>query len=495
MFFGGFYTERAICSRNLLGLFMKMFIKTYLLQLFIIVSMFSRIGSVPTGSLSLSNQDMLDYFGRVLKTPEYFGGKASSNIPYPAALIDSQDFLRTISIVVDSYKTIDQYQHSPASEKLWLPDHGGKPVFSSTKNIDGSCGEVNGYIQKLMLPVGAEVIVFGDLHGSMHAFARMLLKLVDTGYLDQHLRLVKPNTYMMFLGDFTDYGFDGVGTLWTAFYLRAVNPSRVFLCRGNHEDRCLNEHPRFNFAGEVRSKYELSQAKNMLNAVYDLYEYLPFAIFLCIEGSTKFGYAQCCHGGIEPRACETIRRLLTDKKAFFAKLPAASFVDGCTGLNWSDGTGYDHVPLHAPSPRGVGVVSSIDGLREYMDDLSIELFLRGHQDCDNSFKMLMRGVKDPAYFFTRNQNVLGEMSPLKNQIEQLITDPMALYTSGFRLADLPKNKDGKWVIAPFITVTNASAAKMNDDEGFCILTLGKTWAESTVRAYVVPAPYEVRFIL
>jgi hypothetical protein len=449
--------------------------------------------------------DMLDYFDRTLQTPEFlfqqafyprqaqacFGtDKALCTPAYPAALVSATELMATIGQAIFTYSNVKAGKHSPAQAKYWLKADGGKPEFKHAfnKSIFGSPLAQNplqnAYIQKLMLPAGAEVITFGDLHGSIHAFARMLCKLMADGYLDQHLRLIKPNVYMIFLGDLTDYGRNGADTLYTVLKLRTENPSKVFLCRGNHEEQNINEF--YGFAQEIVSRYP-NVDQQILSHVYHLYEHLPYAIFLGMEGHDAAGYAQCCHGGIEPNAIDAIASLLSTPEFFFTKLPAAAFSQGSTGLNWSDFTGALNVPPINKSPRGVGVVCSIKATDDYMNKLNIKVFLRGHQDGDDYFKVVMHGLADPQYFFTQNPHTRGKLEFLRPYIEPLVTSPTALYEQGFRLGDLPK-KNGQWVIAPVFTFTNASASRCCDNEGFGLIELATTWSDAKIHAYGFTTP-------
>lgn len=449
--------------------------------------------------------DMLDYFDRTLQTPEFlfqqalyprqaqasFGNnKTLCATPYPAALISATELMTTIGQTIATYSDVKAGSYSPAQAKYWLKADGGKPEFEHAfnKSIFGApLGQNpldNAYIQKLMLPAGAELITFGDLHGSIHAFARMLCKLMADGYLDQHLRLIKRNVYMIFLGDLTDYGRNGADTLYTVLKLRTANPGEVFLCRGNHEEQNLNQF--YGFAQEIASRYPGAD-QQLLSHVYHLYEHLPYAIFVGMAGHDAAGYAQCCHGGIEPNAMDAIASLLSTPEYFFTKLPPAAFSGGCTGLNWSDFTGALNVSPVNKSPRGVGVVCSIKATDDYMNKLNIKVFLRGHQDGDDYFKVVMEGLTDPQYFFTQNPHTRGKVEFLRPYIDPLVTTPTALYEQGFRLGDLPK-KNGQWVIAPVFTFTNASAARCCDNEGFGLIALATTWADAQIRAYGFTTP-------
>ena len=87
------------------------------------------------------------------------------------------------------------------------------------------------FAQKLSVPNGSEVIFHGDFHGDIHSFVAMLDSLNQSGKMDG-FRLAKPNTYMVFLGDYTDRGNYGIEVLYTMLRLKLANPEQVFMARG-----------------------------------------------------------------------------------------------------------------------------------------------------------------------------------------------------------------------------------------------------------------------
>jgi hypothetical protein len=159
------------------------------------------------------------------------------------------------------------------------------------------------YVQKLALDEGAVCAFHGDLHGDIHAFNDFITVLTNLGYLggDDGFTIIDDNFYMIFLGDYVDRGWYGAEVIYTIVRLKLANPERVILIRGNHEDVSLNN--RYGFEKELRTKFP-HFTKHDMQAVYDIYEYMPVALFL---GSKKTEeYILCCHGGIEvgydPRA-------------------------------------------------------------------------------------------------------------------------------------------------------------------------------------------------
>jgi hypothetical protein len=150
------------------------------------------------------------------------------------------------------------------------------------------------FAQKLSVPHGSEIAFFGDLHGNKKALDECILALQRDGYIDQNLVITKPQFYCIFLGDYVDRGPSGVEVLSTILTLKLRNPRSVFLVRGNHEDRLLNTV--YGFKSELRTKFpEITDDE--LNAVFDIYEYMPTVLYL---GSGDYhDFIQCCHGGIE----------------------------------------------------------------------------------------------------------------------------------------------------------------------------------------------------
>ena len=78
------------------------------------------------------------------------------------------------------------------------------------------------FAQKLSVPNGSEVIFHGDFHGDIHSFVAMLDSLNQSGKMDG-FRLAKPNTYMVFLGDYTDRGNYGIEVLYTMLRLKLAD--------------------------------------------------------------------------------------------------------------------------------------------------------------------------------------------------------------------------------------------------------------------------------
>ena len=181
-----------------------------------------------------------------------------------------------------------------------------------------SSGRPAHFVQRLLLPRGATVATFGDLHGSYHSLLRSLGELAEKGFLDPETFAVAPaharDFFLLFLGDYVDRGAYGAEVVAALLQLKLSSPSNVYLIRGNHEDVLMNgESTGGTFLDELLSKFPEATAED-LRPVFRVYETLPVAIFLGVaEGddgtppgdaaeppvSRGRDFLLACHGGLE----------------------------------------------------------------------------------------------------------------------------------------------------------------------------------------------------
>ncbi len=165
------------------------------------------------------------------------------------------------------------------------------------------------WAQRLWLTPGSSVVFFGDIHGSIHSLIRDLEKLKSLGYLDNNFKIVKKNSYIIFLGDYIDRGIYGVEVMYTLARLKIANPHHVIIIRGNHEDYVLAPVFRLSHAkaeekdmapsliDELKYKFDMSVKDSI--AIFRFYETLPVVLYLGSGTATHHDYMQCCHGGLE----------------------------------------------------------------------------------------------------------------------------------------------------------------------------------------------------
>lgn len=191
--------------------------------------------------------------------------------------------------IIDAY--LAQSQEGPlAQPEQWLGETLPGAPFFNINELPEAVRAFEPFAQRLDVPAGSEVILHGDLHGDIRSLVRSLKALNERGYLDG-FRITKPNTYLVFLGDYTDRGLYGVEVIYTILRLKLANPDHVHMVRGNHEE--LSMVLKYGFVEEGVYKFGKAFKHKKVARIYD---FLPAVLYLGSEGN----YVQCNHGGMEP---------------------------------------------------------------------------------------------------------------------------------------------------------------------------------------------------
>ena len=203
------------------------------------------------------------------------------------ALPDFEEVAKALLAAFKSFKT-----GSMESAANWVGDKPKVTEFFNTNRAYFLNPPIpfQPFAQKLQVPAGSEVIFHGDFHGDIHSFIAMLGSLNQAGTLDG-FRLAKPNSYMVFLGDYTDRGNYGIEVLYTLLRLKLANPEHVFMARGNHED--VQMISTYGFLAECQKKYATKFKPALIGRLYDF-----FPVVIYVGSGTDF--IQCNHGGMEP---------------------------------------------------------------------------------------------------------------------------------------------------------------------------------------------------
>lgn len=230
-----------------------------------------------------------------------------------------------VLIYHDIKKTVDREYAAGTYQKNFntAPLFTGK-VFLATANACGAkmqeklsaaswlAGGTQDYlfVRKLVLPAGSMLEFRGDLHGDVRSLIYWLEDLQAKGWLDKDniFKLIKKDTYLAFLGDYTDRGHYGAEVLYIIMQLFLHSPDTVVLVRGNHEDWDINISPTCGgFINELVQKFGLGfryggfLSESPAQRVARIYQYLPVCMFLgCQNNDGGVDFVQCCHGGMEP---------------------------------------------------------------------------------------------------------------------------------------------------------------------------------------------------
>ncbi|PFH35616.1 hypothetical protein BESB_052670 [Besnoitia besnoiti] len=235
--------------------------------------------------------------------------------------------------------------------------------------------------EETVIEVNLPSKIFGDIHGHLADLLEFFGSFGWPGDID---KITQQMEDFLFLGDYVDRGHCSLDVLLLLFSLKVLYPNRVFLLRGNHEDRQMNRD--YGFFEELQRK--LGEASEMLweksNDVFDL---LPLAAFVPTAGLF------CLHGCLGD-SIESINDLRSIERPLHVSAlnlgqslsardlenVAANRVMDCL---WSDPErpaerGEDAVG--PASPRGGHVVrSSAAFIESFLDRNRLALLVRGHE--------------------------------------------------------------------------------------------------------------------
>jgi len=214
-------------------------------------------------------------------------------------------------------------------------------------------------------PALKEVMVVGDLHGSLNCLMSVL-ELTDVWSISQD----DADRVVVFDGDFVDRGTHSLEVLSTLLLIKISHPTKVILLRGNHEDSMTAST--YGFREEIDGKYGYDVADDIWYEFGHL-----FAAFPIIARSNQ---AAIMHGGIpmEDFTLE-IANALDKEVRCELKTIADPYDDDerlVQGILWSDPSdepGLNH------SDRGAGFLFGPDISKEFLDHEDLKYIIRAHE--------------------------------------------------------------------------------------------------------------------
>lgn len=363
------------------------------------------------------------------------------------------------------------------------------PLFSSSINIVYANQERNikyldttklkiTYITKLVIKDGTKICLFGDIHGSIHSVLRSILRLMEFGFINSDF-ILNDDFKIIFLGDLVDRSIYGIEVLYFIMKLKLLNPEKVYIIRGNHEECCTST--RYNLHEEFKKLDEIRYAE-----IYALYcrtwLYLPVAIFL--TDNNKKEYTQLCHGGLYGDIT-TIRAFLRSEKDFevFATIGEGSsrhdensdyYNSIITDFQWSDFIGMNlekEILLENMRSHKYGIVDETSGRKQYhyneammyIRNSPIRNVIRGHQDMfDNTKLLCMNDTND----LLKIENYI--MPEKIKSIDKVSSFTIPLLSKASNAVEYHK----EYNFAPVFTLTTGIPSRFTDSDGFSILHFG-----------------------
>lgn len=204
------------------------------------------------------------------------------------------------------------------------------------------------YQEGTIHPLPLPVTICGDIHGQLYD----LFKLFEVS------GGVENNRYL-FLGDYVDRGYYSLETFTYLAALKLRYPDHIYLLRGNHECRQVNQL--YGFYDECINYYGHAGLWRLCNEVFDL---LPI-------GAVVANRIFCIHGGLSPEVKLIEQIPLIERQD---ELPSQGPL---ADITWSDPD--ENVEGWAVNQRGAGWLFGPKPTHEFCYNNKLELIARAHQ--------------------------------------------------------------------------------------------------------------------
>ncbi|RQM14842.1 hypothetical protein DD237_003284 [Peronospora effusa] len=285
-------------------------------------------------------------------------------------------------------------------------------------------------MNEIEIPMGVQLVVVGDLHGQLED----LLTIMDKNGVPSS------NIWYLFNGDFVDRGSHGIEVILLLLIFKLLYPKFVFLNRGNHEERMINEV--FGFEDEIYTKYGTDNDEVVgWSGLGTSLNYSPLKLFQMFE--TVFGLFPIfallnkrvfiVHGGLSNHENVTIEELLQlDHRREIPTQGTSRADEIFTHLLWSDPRDEDG---WKSSSRGAGVEFGPDITKAFCAQNGISLIIRSHECREEGFDILHDGLlltvfSASSYCGSQTnkgayvQLELGEDNNVKPHVVQFTSQPL-----------------------------------------------------------------------
>ena len=216
------------------------------------------------------------------------------------------------------------------------------------------------------------VVIVGDLHGSLSSLQFVLNKVGEIG----------KDTTLLFDGDFVDRGSHSLEVLLILILLKIAYPSHVFLLRGNHEDVVVASA--YGCQDELVEKYGTKQGK----VIWDSFS----GVFCALPLAAVTETAVILHGGLPSKdfSLDEIRAISSEQRCQIRTVVEDPESD-MTGrmvqsLLWSDPSTTDGI--HPNDTRTVGVFFGPDIASDFLRRHHRKHLIRAHEVAENGASIM-----------------------------------------------------------------------------------------------------------
>lgn len=275
-------------------------------------------------------------------------------------------------------------------------------------------------LEDVTIPQAGSLTVVGDVHGQL---ADVLTIFRLNGMPSESRRYI-------FNGDFVDRGSHGVEVALLLFALKLVDKHSLYLNRGNHECRRMNE--RYSFEDEVRRKYgpKLYEAMQSAFCLLPLATVVEHRIFIT-------------HGGLFREHGVTLDQLKQIDHVQQPPRHSQDLLEQCfEDMLWSDPRSIQGT---VESTRGAGVHFGADVTKDFLRRNGLTMLIRSHEVKDKGYEVahdysLITVFSASRYCGKRNNFgafvVFADKSSLTPQFHRFMADDLDLLTAVFNVHEL-----------------------------------------------------------
>lgn len=237
-----------------------------------------------TGCSIFATERVTDVFDSLTKIEQY--AKFITEYPNP----DNSDWenpdFSTYYAHLLSHKFYKTLKLSGNVKQLWTAK-GFKSLLEKMVAMREYFGYQGRFVMKISPLPGTRMIIFGEIHGAFHSLVRDLKALKQIGYIDENLKIIEPDCFIVFNGNISSRSSYILETFTVILRLMYVNPDKVIFIRGSQEDK----ERWSNYALKNELKIRISGFFDGKIPFYDLvnnfFNTLPLALYLVASQTPK----------------------------------------------------------------------------------------------------------------------------------------------------------------------------------------------------------------
>ncbi|MFH1831320.1 MAG: metallophosphoesterase [bacterium] len=171
---------------------------------------------------------------------------------------------------------------SLVKEPAFSPSFFKTLVINLGNERDKISGDV---ITKIITTENSKLVVFGNLYSAFHSLVRDLGELKNLGIIDDTLKIIKPDYYIVFMGNVVSRSCYSMETMAIAMRLLEANKDKFIYLRGNHESKNYWQEHTLKRELQIRAVDLSEQTLPLEKEVNKFFNTLPLALYLSVPGS------------------------------------------------------------------------------------------------------------------------------------------------------------------------------------------------------------------